>query len=56
MLAAAPLPAAARRLGARVVTAETLIAAELTHDGRVSAVRTDRRTYAAGAVVNAAGT
>lgn len=56
VLAAASLLAAARRLGAHVVTGETLVGAELTHDGRVSAVRTDRGTYATGAVVNAAGT
>ena len=56
VLAAASLLAGARALGAQVVTGVTVTGAELTGDGRVSAVRTDRGTYAAGAVVNAAGT
>jgi glycine/D-amino acid oxidase-like deaminating enzyme len=56
VLAAASLLAAARRHGAQLVTGETVTGADVSGDGRVSAVRTDRGTYAAGAVVNAAGT
>jgi glycine/D-amino acid oxidase-like deaminating enzyme len=56
VLAAASLLAAARGMGARVVTGETVTGAELTRDGRVSAVRTSHGSHPAGAVVNAAGT
>jgi glycine/D-amino acid oxidase-like deaminating enzyme len=56
VLTAASLLAAARTRGAEVVTGVRVTGAELTTDGRVAGVRTDRGTYSAGAVVNAAGT
>jgi glycine/D-amino acid oxidase-like deaminating enzyme len=56
VLAAASLLAAARALGARVVTGVTVTGAALSAAGRVAGVHTDQGTYSAGAVVNAAGT
>lgn len=55
VLAAASLLAAARALGARVVTGTQVTGAVLGH-GRVTAVLTDRGRYPTAAVVNAAGT
>ncbi|SNR65651.1 NAD(P)/FAD-dependent oxidoreductase [Blastococcus mobilis] len=56
VLAAASLLAAARDLGARVVTGEEVTGALRGADGRITAVRTARTTYPTAAVVNAAGT
>ncbi|MFF7989469.1 NAD(P)/FAD-dependent oxidoreductase [Kitasatospora xanthocidica] len=55
-LAAAHLLRAARRMGAELITGETVTAVDLGPDGAVRGVRTDRRRLAAPAVVNAAGT
>ncbi|WP_329562662.1 NAD(P)/FAD-dependent oxidoreductase [Kitasatospora sp. NBC_01266] len=55
-LAAAHLLRAARRAGAELYLGEQVIAVVTGADGAVRAVRTPRRTLAAGAVVNAAGT
>jgi glycine/D-amino acid oxidase-like deaminating enzyme len=56
VLAAATLLAAARKLGARVITGEEVTGAGWDEDGRITAVRTARAVYPAGSVVNAAGT
>ncbi|MDK3258269.1 NAD(P)/FAD-dependent oxidoreductase [Blastococcus capsensis] len=56
VLAAASLLAAARDLGARVVTGTEVTGAARGADGRLTAVHTRDATYPAGAVVNAAGT
>jgi glycine/D-amino acid oxidase-like deaminating enzyme len=56
VLAAASLLAAARDLGARVVTGAEVTGAERGGDGRITAVHTTGATYPAAAVVNAAGT
>lgn len=56
VLAAASLLAAARDLGARVVTGAEVTGASRGADGRLIAVRTTRETFPTGAVVNAAGT
>ncbi len=55
-LAAAHLLRAARRMGAELITGETVTAVDRGPDGAVRGVRTDRRRLAAPAVVNAAGT
>jgi glycine/D-amino acid oxidase-like deaminating enzyme len=55
-LAAAHLLRAARRAGAVLHLGEAVQALDTGPDGRVTGVRTARRTLAAGAVVNAAGT
>ncbi|MFI2611853.1 NAD(P)/FAD-dependent oxidoreductase [Kitasatospora sp. NPDC018619] len=55
-LAAAHLLREARRRGAVLITGESVTAVDLGPDGAVRGVRTDRRTLAAPAVVNAAGT
>ncbi|RKT18784.1 glycine/D-amino acid oxidase-like deaminating enzyme [Streptomyces sp. 1114.5] len=55
-LAAARLLLAARRMGAELITGETVTAVDRGPDGAVRGVRTDRRRLAAPAVVNAAGT
>ena len=56
VLAAATLLAAARDMGARVITGEEVTGAEWGEDGRITAVRTARAVHPAGSVVNAAGT
>ncbi|MFG2845189.1 NAD(P)/FAD-dependent oxidoreductase [Kitasatospora sp. NPDC048296] len=55
-LAAAHLLREARRMGAELITGESVTAVDLGPDGAVRGVRTDRRRLAAPAVVNAAGT
>ncbi|MFE4973987.1 NAD(P)/FAD-dependent oxidoreductase [Kitasatospora sp. NPDC056651] len=55
-LAAAHLLREARRLGAELITGESVTAVDRGPDGAVRGVRTDRRSLAAPAVVNAAGT
>ena len=55
VLASSALLADARRLGAEVRTGCEVLGFEHDIDGRVTAVRTDAGTFAAGAVVNAAG-
>lgn len=56
VLAAASLLAAARDLGARVVTGAEVTGASRGADGRITAVHSHDTTYPTGAVVNAAGT
>ncbi|MFH8382184.1 NAD(P)/FAD-dependent oxidoreductase [Kitasatospora sp. NPDC018058] len=55
-LAAAHLVREARRMGAELITGESVTAVDRGPDGAVRGVRTDRRRLAAPAVVNAAGT
>lgn len=56
MLAAAVLLRAARGAGAEVRTGVTVTGITRGRDGRVTGLETDRGSFAAGAVVNAAGT
>lgn len=56
VLAAASLLAAARSMGARVLTGVEVTGAATGSDGRLTAVHTSQGTEPAGAVVNAAGT